>query len=192
MPPRVATCASPSRSSSPCSALGGGPAPAGRLLDVLRRRQVREDPVGRSLGHPGDGPAAVRPALAGAQRRGVAPQDRHVAAARPVAQRQQGEQGRLAAARRAGQGRDGVLVELGVDARAGRASRRWPWGRSSPGPDTVAAEPEPLGDREIGSVLATEHLHRRLRRSSRGPCRPRRPAPRGPARRPRRAARTRG
>src|SRR4029077_17066903 len=31
-------------------------------------------------------------------------------------------------------------------------------------PDTVAAEPEPLGERGAGLVLATEHLHRRLRR----------------------------
>ncbi len=90
-------------------------APASRLLDVLGGGQVRVHAVGGPLGHPGDDPAAVRPALAGAQRGGVAAQDRHVTAAGPVAQREQGQQGRLAAARRAGQGGDGVLVELGVD-----------------------------------------------------------------------------
>ncbi len=145
----------PSRSRRPPPASAGADA-----TEPTARCSARRSGAGRPrrspVAAPSDDPAAVGPALGGAQRGGVAAQDRHVAAAGSVAQGEQGEEGRLAAARRAGQRGDGVLVELGVTAQRVRLAGRRRVDLDQAGDRRSEPERWAKGD---GSVFTTEHLH---------------------------------
>ena len=75
------------------------------------------------------------------QARGAGAEDLQVAAVGLLAQREDGEQAALAAPGRPEDADQLPGGELGVDARAGRGSRRSPTGRSGPAPSTAARAP---------------------------------------------------